>query len=88
MNPYGRESEFPESCPVCGKPNQTDDGKDVCSDAVGFCSTACMKEYVEHWNKVADELLGQLSEEDRLVAEHNAKCPQCKGSKKLCRHQL
>jgi len=61
-------------CPVCGA-WEADGG---CAD-----TEKCQAES----DRMDREYAAQEEEEDRLIADYNAACPICKGSKKLCRHQ-
>lgn len=84
----GTYPEPPEECPVCGKPNSTEDGEWVCKEAEGFCSKECLDQYMKQQREEADLAAAEYENERRMLLDYNAKCPKCKGNDhKMCRHQ-
>ena len=81
---YIASQEMPESCPVCGKENCTEDGEWTCPEAPGFCSKECQKQLLDEQTQIANEMVEELLEEERLIKAHNSKCPSCKFSSKFC----
>jgi len=82
---YLADMETPETCPMCGKPNMDEaTGEWLCPEAEGFCSKACQDQLLAAQNACADELINEILEEERLIKEHNSKCPKCKGKGKYC----
>jgi len=79
--------ELPEECPVCGDPNADDAGEWLCKEAPGFCCKKHQEEYLAEQRRMDDRAMEEMDREDKLVEEHNAKCPRCAGqSRKYCGH--
>jgi hypothetical protein len=81
---YCADQETPEVCPMCGEENCTEEGEPVCKEAEAFCSTKCRDEYVLEQKRLDDAAYQEYLFEKKQIAEHNAKCPSCKGSEKYC----
>lgn len=85
---YLAAQDGPETCPVCGKDNAQENGEPVFPEDWAFCSAGCRDSYMAEVRAHTDAFVREMYDEDRYVAEFNAKCPFCAGqSKKLCRHQ-
>ena len=85
---YCDSQEVPEECPVCGAENskmESGHGPQwVCDEAPGFCSVKCAEEYKAEQKRLDEAQAQEYFAEQKQIAEHNAKCPQCKGSEKYC----
>lgn len=84
---FQADQEFPEECPVCGKPNADEQGVFVFDADPAFCSAACRDGYVVAQRAVDDVAASIILETEQLIRAHNARCPQCCHSSKYCPHE-
>jgi hypothetical protein len=64
--PY--DDDCQEECPMCGKPNCTDDGEPVFVASPDFCSKECDDEHARQVALEADNYAAALAEEDAIAA--------------------
>jgi hypothetical protein len=81
---YCDSQDIPEQCPMCGAENADEEGEPVCKEAEAFCSVKCQTEYMAEQKRLAEAEVAEYFAEKAQIAEHNAKCPSCKGSEKYC----
>ena len=85
---YCDSQDIPEQCPMCGGENADEEGEPICKEAEAFCSTKCRDEYTAEQKKLAESEAQDYFAEQKMLAEHNDKCPRCKGStQKYCFHE-
>jgi len=82
------DQEMPEQCPVCDDSNADGvTGEPVFTEDSAFCSAACRDVYVSEQEHHDSMLALDFENTEKLIAAHNAQCPQCVNSKRYCFHQ-
>lgn len=67
---YCQQTELPDECPVCKKPNYDEENDiDVYPADPSFCSKKCADTYQEQCREEAEAEAAQYEEEKRWLAE-------------------
>jgi len=84
---YCDSQEIPEQCPECGGENANEEGEPLDPKHPAFCSVQCADVYTERQFQEGKDAAAEFEAEQKMLAEHNDKCPTCKGStQKYCFH--